>query len=374
MERPTGDHHPEFVTPERFAWQQPKRLESPRGGVLIVSCHAGGYLAEKVRGRCTELLSEAGSRGLVPHLNGVDFQFSDSETCVRLDADVSGHDAFLFQALYAPASHRSVDENMVAFLTAARALREWGANYVTGVVPYLAYSRQDKPTKFKREPTTARLVADLIAAAGVSRLVTWHPHTGQIHGFYHGVPVDALDALPLFTQAYRRFAGRDDVIVVAPDAGASKLVTYVGRALNLPCAIASKFRPQREVAVITEIIGDLSGKRMAIVLDDIISSGGTMEAVIQKLATDSGIEEVYLGVSHNLCRDVAVERIEWLHDSFNLRGVLVTDSIPQSDAFKALPYTAVRSLSDILARVINRIHYNRPVSDLSTIPTLSQES
>jgi ribose-phosphate pyrophosphokinase len=238
------------------------------------------------------------------------------------------------------------------------------------MLPYLAYARQDKPTKFQREPTTAQLMADLAIEAGISRLVTWHPHTSQIHGFYGSLPVDALDPLQLFAQAFRRFEGRDDVIVVAPDAGASKLVAYFGRALNLQCAIASKYRPRREVAVITEIIGDFTGKRTAIVLDDIISSGGTVEAAVEKLAKGKGIEEVYLDVSHNLCREVAIERLAWLHDECNLREVIVTNSIPQTKEFEALPFVSVRCLSDTLTRVVNRIHYNRSVSDLVRSPPL----
>lgn len=366
----TRDNQTGFITPERFTGQQAERLESPRGGLLIASCHAGAYLAKRVLERYQDLLSDAGSRGQVRHLDSVDFQFSDSETCVRLDIDVSGYDVYLFQALYAPESGRRVDQNYMAFLTAARAFREWGANYVTGMLPYLAYARQDKPTKFKREPTTAQLMADLTIEAGVSRLVTWHPHTSQIHGFYGGIPVDVLDPLPLFARAFRRFKGRDDVIVVAPDAGASKLVTSLGRVLDLQCAIASKYRPRREVAVITEIIGDFTDKRKAIVLDDIIGSGGTLEAAVEKLAERYGIEEIYLGVSHNLCRDVALERINWLRNTCNLREVVVTNSIPQSEAFEELPFTSVRCLSDPLTRVINRIHYNRSVSDLSTGPAL----
>lgn len=369
--RQTDSRQTGFTTPERFAAEQAERMESPRGPLLIASCHSGCYLAQRVLGQYQDLLSEAGSQGSVRHLDSVDFQFSDSETCVRLDMDVSGYDVFLFQALYAPFSGRSVDQNYMAFLTAARAFRECGANYVTGILPYLAYARQDKPTKFQREPTTAQLMAHFAIEAGISRLVTWHPHASQIHGFYGGLPVDALDPLPLFVDVFRRFAGQNDVIVVAPDAGASKLVTYFGRALDLPCAIASKYRPRREVAVITEIIGDFSGKRTAIVLDDMISSGGTVEATVEELLRRNGVNEIYLAVSHNLCRDVAIERMAWLHDERNLREVIVTNSIPQTPEFEALPFTSVRCLADTLARVVNRIHYNRSVTDLSTSPSLT---
>lgn len=373
-ERECGGNQRGFITPEQFARQQAERIESPRGRLLIVSCHSGSYLARRVRRRYGELLSAAGSSGTVQYLDGVDFHFSDSETCVRLDVDVSGYDVYLFQALYAPMSGQSVDQNYVAFLAAVRAFRQWGANYVTGVLPYLAYARQDKPTKFQREPTTAQLMADLAVEAGISRLVTWHPHTSQIHGFYRGVPIDALGALPLFLEAFDRFKGRDNVVAVAPDAGASKLVTYFGRALNLQCAIASKYRPRREVAVITEIIGDFRGKDTAIILDDMVSSGGTLEAAVQTLVRDKGIEEVYLGVSHNLCREVAIERMVQLHDSCNLQEVVVTNSVPQAEAFEALPFTTVRCLSQTFSWVVNRIHCNRPVTDLTSSPELRAET
>ena len=122
----------------------------------------------------------------------------------------------------------------------------------------------------------AKLMADLSIEAGIDRLVTWHPHSDQLRGFYGSTPVEMLDPLPLFLNEFRHLRGRDEVIVVAPDAGASKLITYLGRGLNLNCAIASKYRPRAEEAVITEVIGDFSGKRVALVIDDMISSGGTI--------------------------------------------------------------------------------------------------
>jgi ribose-phosphate pyrophosphokinase len=313
--------------------------------------------------------TDTGAEREILYLEDIDFQFSDGETCVRLEADVNGRDVFLFQALYDPISDTSVDQNYIAFLIAARAFREWGANRVTGVLPYLAYARQDKPTKFKREPTTANLMADLSIEAGLDRLVTWDPHTDQIRGFYGGIPVDGLSSLALFAEAFERFERRDDVIAVAPDAGASKFVTYFGRTLGLNCAIASKYRPEPEEAVISEIIGDFEGKRIAIVLDDMISTGGTIEAVVTGLVEQKGIEEVYVGVSHNLCKDGARQRLSDLHAGYHLQEVVVTNSIPQTQAFQTLPFSSVRCLSDSLARVIGRIHYNRSVNGLFARPT-----
>jgi len=355
------DRQKGFITPERYIEERAERIESPRGRLLIVSCRSGASLAARIVSRYEELLSEQGASRQVEHLEAVDFQFSDGETCVRLEADVSGHDVFLLQRVYDPVSERSVDENYVAFLAAARALREWGASHVTGVLPYLAYARQDKPTRSKREPTTAELMADLSIEAGLDRLVVWDPHTGRIHGFYGSVPVDGLGSLALFEMAYGAFRGRDEVIAVAPDAGASKLITRFARELEVSSAVAAKHRPRPEEAEVSEIMGNFAGKRVAIVLDDMINTGGTVEATVAKLVRDHGLEEIYLGVSHNLCSDEALGRLSRLHEGCGLRRVMVTDSIPQTEAHLNLDFLEVRSLSDPLARVINRIHYNRPV-------------
>ena len=353
-----------FFTPERFAQEQAQRMESTRGRLLIAGCCSGSYLSASVVERYKALLVEAGSEDDVLHLENIDTRFSDSETCVRLDLHVSGYDVFLFQALFDPTSDRSIDQNYIAFLIAARTFREHGAKHITAILPYLAYARQDKPTKFMREPTTAKLMADLGTEAGIDRLIAWDPHCGQIRGFYGSMPVNMLESLTLFIEEFRRFQDREDVIAVAPDTGASKFVTHLGRALNLKCAIASKYRPRPEEVVISQIIGDFAGKSVAIVLDDMISNGGTVYALIKKLVEEKGIEEVYLGVSHNLCVGRARERLLELHADYHLKEVIVTNSIPQTDAFRALSFVSVRCLSDTLARTINRIHYTRSVSEV----------
>lgn len=322
---------------------------SPRGRLLIASCRSGSYLAEKV----VEQYEEE-----VAYMPDIDDSFSDSETRVRLNQDVNGDDIFLFQSLFDPTSERSVDQNYMALFIAARTFQEWGANHVTAVTPYLAYARQDKPTRFKREPTTAKLMADLSSNAGIERVVTWHPHCRQIPGFYSGMPVNALEALALFVEQFRRFEGRDDVIVVAPDAGAAKLVTYFGRELDLKVAIASKYRPRPEQAEVAQIIGDFAGKRVAIVLDDMISSGGTVYTLVKRLVEDEGIEAVYLGVSHHLCMQRAHERLVHLHANYHLQEVTITNSIPQTQAFRSLPFVSACSLAPTLTWVIDRVHHN----------------
>jgi ribose-phosphate pyrophosphokinase len=350
--------------PERILQEQARQAASFRGRLLIASCRAGSYLASKVVARYREYLRGNGSDARVLYLEDIDQQFSDSETCVRLDIHVGGYDVFLFQALSSLLVGSSVDEAYMAFLIAARAFREHGAKHVTAVLPYLAYGRQDKPTRFKREPTTLKLMADLALEAGIDRVVTWEPHSRQVHGFYGCIRVDTLDSLNLFVDEFQRFEGRADVIAVAPDPGASKFVAYFGRALDLNSAVAAKYRPQPEKAVISEVIGDFSGKRIAIVLDDMISSGGTVYALITKLVQETNVREVHLGVSHYLGMEKARHCLLDLHNNYGLKQVTVTDSIPLAEAFKAMPFVRVRCLADVLARIVNRIHYDRSVSEL----------
>jgi len=356
----------QFYTPTWFAQQQAQGITVPRGQLLIAACRSGSPLASRTVAQYRALLEEENCKQKILYLEDVDFQFSDSETCVRLNLHVNDCDVFLFQGLYDPVSDRSVDKNYMAFLIAARALREHGAHHVTGILPYLAYARQDKPTRFTREPTTVKLMADLSIRAGMDHLVTWHPHQRQIPGFYGGIPVDKVEALTFFTEVFKDFADRDEVIVVAPDVGASKFVTYFGRELGLESAVASKYRRRPEEAIISEVIGDFRNKRTAIVLDDMISSGGTVYATVKRLVENMNIQEVHVGVSHNLCMEQAYERLTELHAQYNLKEVVVTNSIPQTECFRSLDFVTVHDISGILARVINRIHYSRSVNELFT--------
>lgn len=353
-----------FISPEQYFQELSLRMESNQGRLLIASCQAGAYMADRVVNNYRRHLQEIESKADVLYVRDIDRQFRDTETMVRLDAHVGGYDVFVFQSLLNPANRFAVNDNYMAFLIAVRAFREHGANRITGVLPYLTYARQDKPTMFQREPTTAKLMADLARTSGVDRLIAWDPHTSQLHGFYGDTPVSMLSPVSTFCRHFAQFRNREDAIAVAPDAGATKLIMHFSRLMGIRSAVASKYRPEQEEAVITDIIGDFRKKRVALVLDDMISSGGTIYELVQKLVTEKGIEEVHLAASHNLCLPGTRERLEELHAEYCLKGVFVTNSIPQSEEFTCLPFFTEHCLSDILSRVVNRVHYNRSVSEL----------
>ena len=331
-------------------------LAPMRGRLIVAACRSGAHLSGGIADRCRETGLRTGEGFTVHHESPVDFCFHNSETCVRLAADVDGADVYICQCLCDPASGRSVDDNYLALLIAARAFREYGAGHVTAVVPYLAYGRQDKPTGGSREPVTARLMADLTISAGADRLITWHPHCGQLRGFYGGMPVHFLSPLALFEEALFDFTGRDDAIVVAPDAGAARLAMDLATALGIRFAVGVKTRPGRDRPEIAQIAGDFEGANVALVVDDELGTGGTLSGLVEKLIREHGVEEVHLAVSHNRCVDVALDRLIQLHRASGLERVLVTDSVPQTDAFRQLPFLWVLGLADPLSEVITGIH------------------
>lgn len=339
-------------------------MESNQGQLLIASCRSAGYMAEQVVQVYEQLLKESGSAERIAYLDNIDESFSDTETKVRISRHVGGADVFLFQSLLDPRSDRTVNDNYLRFLIAVRAFREHGANRITAVLPYLAYARQDKPTKFKREPTTARLMSDLALSAGIDRVISWDPHSGPIRGFYGQTPTNMLDPLSLFTDFFTEYRASPDVIAVAPDAGATKLIMHFAKAMDIQSAVAVKYRPEQEESKITDIIGDFSGKSKAIVLDDMISSAGTVSALVKLLAEKKGIKEVFLAASHNLCMDQAFSSLTELSREYGLKKVFITNSIPQLGSFRELDFLTVMDLSAIFARTINRIHYNYSVSEI----------
>ena len=329
---------------------------SSRGHLVIAGCSSGTHLAGQVAQQCLENLSSAGFARHPTHLANIDYRFENSETCIRLGAEVEGADAYVIQALCDPASDQSADDNYIALLAAGRAMREYGAAHVTAVIPYLAYGRQDKPSEGEREPVTARLMADLTVAAGYDRVMTWHPHCGQLRGFYGGLPVHFLDPLPYFQEVFAAFAGRDDSIVVAPDAGAAKLAIRVANNLDLRFAVGAKHRPARDTVEMGEIAGDFRRVHTALVVEDELGTGGTAAGLVARLFEKIGVQEIRLAVSHNRCLDSAEDRLRSLNRNQGLAELVVTDSIPQTRAFRDLEFLRVHSLAEPVSAAITNIH------------------
>jgi ribose-phosphate pyrophosphokinase len=284
-------------------------------------------------------------------LGGVELRrFSGGEMYARYLDSVRGADVFIVQSLGEP-----VNRNLMQLLIMIDAAKRASAKRITAVIPWYAYSRQDRKSK-PREPITARLVANMIQVAGAERVMTMDLHVGQIEGFF-SFPVDHLTAMHTFVDYFVEADFRDavDAVVVAPDTGEVKVAKRLADHLGLPWAIVNKMRREPGTSEVTHVIGDVVGKRV-IMIDDIIDRGGTLCNAAERLV-EEGATEAYACATHAVFSDDAYERIE----GSPLKEVVVTDTLPLKEGE---PRSKIRTLSiaPILASTIRNVFTDESVS------------
>jgi ribose-phosphate pyrophosphokinase len=276
-------------------------------------------------------------------------QWSDGETRVKLDENVRGSDVFAIQSLSHPVNH-----HLMELLIMIDAIKRASAARVTAVIPYFAYAKQEKKTA-GREPISASLVANLLMTAGVDRVVTLDLHSPAIEGFFK-VPVDHLRATPMLAATFRRL-DISDLVVVSPDAGGVARAEDFRARAGASLAIASKKRPSPEEAEVLEVVGDVEDK-IAVIVDDMISSGSTMMRCAHKLI-ERGAREVYAAAVHPILSGDA----RALFDASPIRKLYVTDTLPISDDQKT-DRLEVLTVAPLLAEAIMRIHKDLSISAL----------
>ena len=240
-------------------------------------------------------------------------RFSDGEIQVKITNSVRGADCYVLQPTCAP-----VNENIMELLVIADALKRASARRITAVIPYYGYARQDRKAE-PRVPITSKLVANLITASGIDRVLTVDLHARQIQGFFD-IPVDHLYARPVLFQ-YFKDLNLDNPIVVSPDAGGVERARSFAKLLNADLAIVDKRRPRPNEAAIMNIIGDVNG-RNAIILDDMIDTGGTLTKVADAIKK-AGALKVYAAASHGVLSGQAIEKIQ----KSSLEEVVIKNSI-----------------------------------------------
>ena len=280
------------------------------------------------------------------------FKFSNDNTFVRIQENVRQRDVFIIQPTCAP-----VNDNLMELLIMIDACKRASAGRITAVVPYYAYGRTDKKDQ-PRVPITARLVADLLTAAGADRLLTVDLHAGQIQGFFN-IPVDELTALPILSD-YFQAKELSDLVVVAVDIGISKKARDVAERLHAPLAIIEKRRTGNdERSEVMNVIGDVEGK-IALTFDDEIDTGGTIVNAARVLA-EKGVKEVYCCVTHPVFSKNASEILANSH----FKEVIVADTIP-IPAEKRNGKITVLPVAPLLGEAIYRIHKGISVGDMFT--------
>jgi ribose-phosphate pyrophosphokinase len=305
-----------------------------------------------VAGRGHEELSNEVSEHLgVPLGEVVLSTFANGEIYCRFGENIRGADVFVFQSHCEPTNDRLM-EQLIMIDAAKRA----SAKRITAVVPFYGYARQDRKAE-GREPISARLVADLITAAGAHRVLTVDLHTGQIQGFFD-YPVDHLTAVPVLEE-YLRHALDGEPVFVAPDAGGGKLARRYADRFGGDIAFIDKRRPKgtHNVAVATEVVGEIDG-RTCVIVDDMIDTAGTVVSAAN-LLIDRGASEIYIAATHGLLSGPAVDRLK----NAPIREVVVTNTVPIPSE-KRFDGLRVLSIAPLVANTIDAVFEERSVSEL----------
>jgi ribose-phosphate pyrophosphokinase len=305
-------------------------------------------------GNSNRALAEAICRDLGRPLSKADVgRFSDGEIQVEIAENVRGLDTFIIQS-----TSPDANTNLMELLIMTDALKRASSGSITAVIPYYGYARQDRKVA-PRVPITAKLVADLIEAAGATRVVSMDMHAGQIQGFFN-VPFDHLYAAPvLLDHMRRRFDGRaEDVVLVSPDAGGVERARAYSKRLGSTLGIVDKRRTRPNEAEIMNVIGEVQGK-VAVLLDDMIDTAGTLTQAANALV-DKGAARVFAYATHAVLSGPAVERIQ----KSPIEEVVVTDTIAPRPEASACKKIRVLSVAGLLAEAMRRIHSADSLSSL----------
>lgn len=303
------------------------------------------------------VLAGTGNRGLAQEIAenlGVDLckcttsRFADGEVFVRIDENVRGADVYIVQPTNPPA------ENVLELLLLIDAARRASAARVTVVLPYFGYARQDRKDQ-PRVAIGAKLMANMIEAAGANRVLGLDFHAHQLQGMFD-LPVDHLYGAPVFTAHYRK-KQLDDIVVVAPDVGSAKMARGFAKRLNGSLAIIDKRRPAANVAEVVNVVGEVEGKD-CLIPDDMIDTAGTVSEAARALK-DLGAKDIYVCATHALLSGPAVDRLS----NAPIKEVAVTNSIaiPESRKF---PQLTILSVGELFAKAIRFTHADQSVSSL----------
>ncbi|MBM4304959.1 MAG: ribose-phosphate pyrophosphokinase [Deltaproteobacteria bacterium] len=278
-------------------------------------------------------------------------RFSDGEIFIEIQESVRGADTFIIQSTCHP-----VNDSLMELLIMADSLKRSSAASITAVVPYYGYGRQDRKVQ-PRVPITAKLVADLLTAAGITRVISMDLHASQIQGFFN-IPFDHLFAKPVLTNYLKQNYDTEKLIIVSPDAGGVERARAFAKRLDVPLAIIDKRRVKANEVGGMSLIGEVRS-RHAIIVDDMIDTAGTLIQAT-KILIDNGAEQVSAVCSHGVFSGTAYERIR---DS-QLKEVICTDTIPLSPALAKLAKVKCLSVAPILAEAMHRVQTRQSVSSL----------
>jgi len=299
-----------------------------------------------------ELAEQVANNLRLPLGNATVGKFSDGEITVEINENVRGKDVFILQPTCAP-----TNDNLMELIVMTDALRRASASRITAVVPYFGYARQDRRVRSMRVAITAKVVADMITAAGVDRLLTVDLHADQIQGFFD-IPVDNIYGTPVLVEDILK-RDSSELMVVSPDVGGVVRARAMAKRLNdLDLAIIDKRRPKAGVSQVMHIIGDVEGKT-CLLIDDMVDTAGTLCKAAEALK-EHGAKEVFAYITHPVLSGPAIENIS----NSSLDELIVTDTIPLSDKAKKCGKIRQLTISGLVAESMRRISNEESISAL----------
>ena len=307
-------------------------------GLKILSGNSNAPLAQDI---CKYLGIELGDAAVT--------RFSDDEIRIHINEDIRGTDVFVVQSTNSPA------ENLVELLLLLDAAKRASARRATAVIPYFGYARQDRKAG-PRVPISAKVVANLITAAGADRVLTMDLHAPQIQGFFD-IPLDHLYSAPIFTRRLKELGTPEDLVIASPDAGGMAMARSYGRLLDCPLALVDKRRPRPNVSEVMNVIGEVDGKNV-IIRDDMIDTGGSLTGAAEALK-NNGAKMIYAACTHALLSGNALQKVE---DSV-LDYLIVSDTIHLTTERKSNKLEQL-SVAPLFGEAINRISEEKSVSSL----------
>ncbi len=311
-----------------------------------IKVFSGNSNPELAKAICAHLFKELGECSCS--------NFADGECSISVHEPVRGADVFIVQSTCKP-----VNDNLMELLVMIDAMRRASAGRITAVIPYFGYARQDRKAK-SRDPISAKLVANLITAAGADRVLTMDLHAAQIQGFFD-IPVDNLFGAPLFAKHYLDIYGKsnDDVMVVSPDVGSTARARNFSLKLGCNMAIVDKRRERANQSEVMNIIGNVEGKT-CILLDDMVDTAGSLCGAAKAIVEIGGAKEVYACASHGVLSGPAIDRI---NDSA-IKELLLLDTIPYPADRQPSDKIRYMSVAPVFAEAIQRVYEEMSISNL----------
>ena len=311
-----------------------------------IKVFSGNSNPELAKAICSHLFKELGECSCS--------HFADGECSISVHEPVRGADVFIVQSTCKP-----VNDNLMELLVMIDAMRRASAGRITAVIPYFGYARQDRKAK-SRDPISAKLVANLITAAGADRVLTMDLHAAQIQGFFD-IPVDNLFGAPLFAKHYLDIYGKgnDDIMVVSPDVGSTARARNFSLKLGCNMAIVDKRRERANQSEVMNIIGNVEGKT-CILLDDMVDTAGSLCGAAKAIVEIGGAKEVYACASHGVLSGPAIDRI---NDS-TIKELLLLNTIPYPADRQPSDKIKYMSVAPVFAEAIQRVYEEMSISNL----------